>query len=161
MRFSFLLSELLLSALVFATPTPTAEEEVSPVELAARADISSILSTITGDIGSPVNLLNPTTLSNIEIVINNLALLLDQLTTNQTKSLINAADQLRSGPLLGELSRLVTQSFMTEVLSLINNANSLLTPQFVNETTGLINNVAPESNDKRKLPIISLIIFRR
>lgn len=143
MRLSFILSGLLLPALVFTTPTQTEDEAASRVEMAPRADISSILGGLSGDLSAILGLLNPTTLSNIESVVNHLAELLDDKTTNQTKSLINTADELLSGPLLGEIGGLITQSFITDVQSLITNADALLTPQFVNETVGLINEVAP------------------
>lgn len=143
MRFSFILSGLLFPIMVFATPTPTEDDAASKVEMAARADISSILGGLSGDLSAILGLLNPTTLNNIESVVNHLALLLDDKTTNQTKALINTADGLLSGPLLGEISGLITDSFIKDIQALITNANNLLTPRFVNETTGLIDDVAP------------------
>lgn len=142
MRFSYLFTGFLLPALVFSTPTPAAADEISNVEMAARAaDISSLL----GDFNSVLGLLKPEFLNNVQGVVNHLALLLDDKTTKQTKALINTADGLLSGPLLGQLTSLLTKDFVTAIGNLIKNANNLLTPQFVASTTGLINDIAPVS----------------
>lgn len=116
------------------------------MELTERAtDLSGLIGTLTQDLGAITSLLKPATFQNIETVLTHLALLLDDKTTNQTKSLIGTADSLLSGPLLPSLTSLITPDFITKIGGLINNANNLLTPTFVKQTTGLINDVAPVS----------------
>lgn len=146
MRLFSLLPVFLLPALILTTPTqPDAATSAKVADIAERADISSLIDTFTGDLSGIVSLLRPETLKNIDSIITHVALLLDDKTTNQTKSLLNTADDLLSGNLFSSISGLVTPDFIKKVGGLIDNANNLLTPTFVKETTGLINDVAPVS----------------
>ncbi|KFY75644.1 hypothetical protein V499_04403 [Pseudogymnoascus sp. VKM F-103] len=146
MRFFSFVPLLVLAPFAFASPAVQGSqaEAAAPLDLTNRAvDLSGLLGTLTQDLGAITSLLKPATFTNIESVITHLALLLDDKTTNQTKSLLNTASTLLAGPLLPSLTSLITPDFITKISGLINNANNLLTPTFVKQTTGLINDVAP------------------
>ncbi|KFY24483.1 hypothetical protein V493_05212 [Pseudogymnoascus sp. VKM F-4281 (FW-2241)] len=146
MRFFSFVPLLVLAPFAFASPTAGSQSDVAdaPMELTERAtDLSGLIGTLTKDLGAITSLLNPQTFRNIETIVTNVAFLLDDKTTNQTKALIGTADSLLSGPLLGSITGLVTPDFIKKISGLINNANNLLTPTFVKQTTGLINDVAP------------------
>ncbi|KFX93067.1 hypothetical protein O988_07006 [Pseudogymnoascus sp. VKM F-3808] len=148
MRFS-IFAPLLLLAAPFAIATPTAADSqaaaaAATFELSDRAtDLSGLIGTLTKDLGAITNLLKPQTFTNIESILTHFAYIFDDKTSNQTKSLLNTADGLLSGPLLPAITGLITPDFIKKVSGLINNANNLLTPTFVKQTTGLINDVAP------------------
>jgi hypothetical protein len=123
--------------------------------LERQTSITDLLAQLASSLKGIQELLSPTSLSNINEVITDLATLFKAPTTNQTKALIGTASNLLGSDsvtnligqlptLLGSVSGILTPALITNVTDLVGNAHNLLTPTFVSQTKGLIN-VAPVS----------------
>lgn len=161
MKFFRILPLALLPISAYAIPAAEAEPAPYPnldlhILAERQLDLGNLLSDLTESIGAIKDLLAPESINNLNIVVTNLALLLNQPTVNQTKSLIGTASELLGSDTVGNLldqlpqlldsvGGLVTPALINNVTDLLGNAHDLLTPQFVSNTQGLINDVAPVS----------------
>jgi len=154
MHFIKSLAVLLLPAFVLASPNPNPEPSlIASDALKTRmlmerqsldlGNLTGLLGSLTGSIQAIETLLSPTSLDNIEIVVDNLALLLGNGTSTELKSVLTAVGGVLSGNLLTQVESLLTPALLTNVTDILGNAHDLLTPTFVSQTTELIGDVAP------------------
>jgi predicted PurR-regulated permease PerM len=153
MRFFKFLPVFLLPFAALAKPAPgsatvTLESREAGINelLEARADLTSLLSQVSGILPALLKLLNPDTINNIGSLVNHAAFLLDDKTTNQTKGLINTASNLLGSESIGKVLALLTPAIIDKVGALLTSAINLLTPAFLKQVVDLINNVAPVSH---------------
>jgi hypothetical protein len=179
MRF-FTLFTAVLPAMVMAIPGPGPLPNAAPDALTGRAplarasadlglealitarqldlgNLGGLLANLSQSFQAIESLLSPTSLGNIQEVVNDLAALLKSPTPEQAKSLLGTASDLLSSneisgllkslpSLLSSVQGLITPALITNATDILGNAHQLLTPDFVSQTKGLIADIAPVSS---------------
>jgi len=130
----------------YPLPAPMPDLAHTPVLIERQLDLSNLtgfLGSLTGSIQAIESLLSPTSIENIEVVVDGLSLVLGNGTAQELKTLLNTVGGLVTPSFISSVGSLLTPALITNVTDILGNAHDLLTPTFVSETKELIGDVAP------------------